>query len=249
MANRTRKSATDAQSRVPRYLQLASVLRRRITEGVWPVGQQIATLQALEREFGVSRVTVRQAVELLHSEGLLKSFQGKGTFVTQAPRNDRWLQLATDWESLIAPIRENVPHLLQEPEQSTPRFEEGDGTPAESYIFLRSLQKRGAKPYAVAGVHVARHIYERAPGSFATRVALAVLAEMKGLDIARARQTLSISAADVETARLLGLALNAPTAEARCVVADRNGVVIYVGEITYSGDCVRLNIELIADGG
>ena len=62
MANRTRKSATDAQSRVPRYLQLASVLRRRITEGVWPVGQQIATLQALEREFGVSRVTVRHAV-------------------------------------------------------------------------------------------------------------------------------------------------------------------------------------------
>jgi GntR family transcriptional regulator len=40
-------------------------------------------------------------------------------------------------------------------------------------------------------------------------------------------------------------ALNAPTAEARCVVTDKAGVVIYIGEITYPGDCVRLNIQLI----
>jgi GntR family transcriptional regulator len=43
----------------------------------------------------------------------------------------------------------------------------------------------------------------------------------------------------------LGIALNAPTAEARCIVADKDGTVIYVGEITYPGDYVRLNIELI----
>ena len=42
--------------------------------------------------------------------------------------------------------------------------------------------------------------------------------------------------------------LNAPTAEARCVVTDAAGMVIYVGEITYPGDCVRLNIELIGGG-
>ena len=52
----------------------------------------------------------------------------------------------------------------------------------------------------------------------------------------------------METARNLGIALNAPTAEARCVVTDASGMVIYVGEITYPGDCVRLNIELIGQG-
>jgi GntR family transcriptional regulator len=68
---------------------------------------------------------------------------------------------------------------------------------------------------------------------------------MKGLAISRAHQTLAIGAADMETARHLGIALNAPTAEARCVVTDDSGRVVYVGEITYPGDCVRLNIELI----
>ena len=68
---------------------------------------------------------------------------------------------------------------------------------------------------------------------------------MKGVDIAHAHQTLTISAADVETARHLEIAMNAPTAEARCVVTDHDEVVIYMGEVTYPGDVVRLNIELI----
>src|SRR5262249_7365805 len=114
MANRTRKPMLrqDADSRVPRYLQVASALRRRISDGHWVVGERIATLEELEREFSVARVTVRQAIDLLQEEGLVKSFQGRGTYVTKAIEKDRWLQLATDWESLIAPIRDHVLHML-----------------------------------------------------------------------------------------------------------------------------------------
>ena len=107
------------------------------------------------------------------------------------------------------------------------------------------MQTRDGRPYAYARVHVAQHIHGRAPQLFATRAALAVLAEMKDVAISRAYQTLEVGAADMETARHLQIALNAPTAEARCVVTDKDGVAIYIGEITYPGDCVRLNIELI----
>jgi GntR family transcriptional regulator len=128
-----------------------------------------------------------------------------------------------------------------------PRIEQGDGTPAAAYVFLRSLQTQSGRPYASARVHIAEHVHGLAPQSFAGRAALAVLAEMKELALSRAHQTLAIAAADMETARTLGIALNAPTAEARCVVTDATGVVIYIGEITYPGDCVRLNIELIGE--
>ena len=250
MANRTRTppARADADSRVPRYLQVASVLRRRIRDGRWAVGEKIATLEELEREFGVARVTVRQAIDLLSGEGLVKSFQGRGTFVTKAPTTDRWLQLATDWESLIAPIRDNVPFPLPPGDVPLPRIEEGDGSPAPAYVFLHSIQKRDGKPYAYARVHVAEHVHARAPALFASRVALAVLPEIDDLEISRAHQTLAIGAADMDTARHLAIALNAPTAEARFVVADADGVVVYVGEVTYPGDCVHLNIELIGPG-
>jgi GntR family transcriptional regulator len=247
MANRARRPSPhqDADSRVPRYLQVASTLRRRIRDGRWEVGEKIATLEELEREFDVARVTVRQAIELLQSEGLLRSHQGRGTFVTKTVAHDRWLQLATDWESLIAPIRDHIPQLLTAESGSSPRIEEGDGIAAPAYVAIRSIQKRDGKPYAYARVHVAKHVHARAPKAFSSRVALAVISEMKGLRIARAHQTVVVGAADLDTAQHLGIALNAPTAEARCIVADKAGTVIYVGEITYPGDYVRLNIELI----
>ena len=237
---------TDAHSRLPRYLQVASILRRRIRDGFWRVGDKIATLEQLEREFGVARVTVRQSIELLQGEGLLKSAQGRGTFVTKALENRRWLHLATDWDSLVAPIRENVLELLPSDGITAPLIAEGEGKPAPAYTHIRSVQKRGNEPYALARVHVAKQIHARAPRRFAARPALAVIAEMKGIGIAHAHQTLTIGTADVETARHLDIALNAPTAEARCVVTDEKDEVIYLGEVTYPGDVVRLNIELIA---
>lgn len=241
----SRRKQAYAQSRVPRYLQVASALRQRIREGHWTVGDKISTLQDLENEYEVARVTVRQAIEILQSEGLVKSHQGKGTYVIKSVDNNRWLQLATKWDALIRPIRNNVPHMLPVTRVPQPRIDDDDGAPAESYRFIRSLQTRGDEPYALANVHIAEQVYKRNPEAFSKRVALAVIAEMDELDISRAHETLVVASADVETARLLQTTLNAPIAEARCVVSDADGVVIYVGEITYRGDCVRLSIELM----
>ena len=143
----------------------------------------------------------------------------------------------------------HVPQQLPAEAGTAPRIGEDDGVAAPAYVAIRSVQKRDSKPYAYARVHVAKHVHARASKAFASRVALAVLSEMKGLGIARAHQTVVVGAADLDTAQHLGIPLNAPTAEARCIVADKDGVVIYVGEITYPGDYVRLNIELIPQDG
>jgi GntR family transcriptional regulator len=66
---------------VPRYQQVYAALRRRIEGGEWPVGHQIPTEPELMQRFGVSRGTLRQAIDALVREGLLKRMQGVGTFV------------------------------------------------------------------------------------------------------------------------------------------------------------------------
>ena len=88
------------RSRVPLYLQVASVMRQRINSARWVEGERISTLEELEQEFGVARVTIRQAIELLRVEGLLQAQQGRGTFVSGKAVNNRWLNLATDFDSL-----------------------------------------------------------------------------------------------------------------------------------------------------
>lgn len=239
-------ASTYKRSRVPLYLQVASALRRRIEEGHWEPGQKISTLDELEDEFQVARVTVRQAVDLLQKDGLVLRQQGRGTFVADRIRDKRWLNLETTWPSLIAMIKDNVPRMIpvkNPPLQ--PRLAEEDGKPAADYLFLRSVQLRQNEPFAIVNLHLARHIYERDPDAFQTHTALPIVASLKGVRIASAHQTLVISTADTETADLLKTALNAPTAECHCVAIDEKGTAIYVADIIYRGDCVRLHIDLL----
>jgi GntR family transcriptional regulator len=245
-------ASTYQRSRIPLYVQLADALRRRIEDGQWEPSQKISTLEELEKEFQVARVTVRQAVDLLHKEGLVHRQQGRGTFVAERIRDKRWLKLETTWPALIATIKDNVPRMIPvKNPPAQPRLGEDDGRPAPDYLFLRSLQFRQNEPFAVVNLHLARHIYERDPDAFQTRTALPILASLHDLKIAKAHQTLVIGSADTEVADLLKIALNAPTAECHCVVVDAQGIAIYVAEIIYRGDCVKLHIDLLqnARGG
>lgn len=235
-----------ARSAVPLYIQIASALRQRIGSGRWKPGHKISTLEELEREFEVARVTVRLAIELLESEGLVQRQQGRGTFVTDKPQNKHWLRLETSWAALIAPIKSNVPRLIhvQNPPPA-PVLSDEDGSPAADYVFLRSVQLKDNLPYAVVNLHLDRRIYERDTEAFRTHTALPVLANLEEINISRAHQTLVIGTADPDTATLLQVPLGAPTAQCRCVVIDRGGIAIYVADIIYRNDCVKLYIELL----
>jgi len=237
---------TYARSRVPLYIQVASALRQRIENGQWQPGQKISTLEGLEREFEVARVTVRQAVELLQNEGLVHRQQGRGTFVADKLQDKHWLRLETTWESLIAPIKDNLLKLIKtDNPPAMPTLAKGEGKLAPEYVFLRSVQLKDGAPYAVVNLHLERGIYDRDPDAFLTHTALPVLATLGGTAIEHAHQTLVIGSADPGTASLLQVPLGTPTAECHCVVTDRNDVAIYVAEIIYRNDCVKLYINLL----
>jgi GntR family transcriptional regulator len=243
-AEAARKSPRTASERVPRYLQVAALLRARIRDGHWKLGNRIATVAELQDELQVARVTVRQAIELLTQEGLLRAHQGKGTFVTRKVVADRWLRLAADWDGLIAPIRGNVPVPLRVKHPPAPRIGPEDGTPGPAYHYLRSVQRRGREPFALASVHIAQDAYARAPNRYDTEVALVVLLEREARRIGRARMSFSAGAAGLEASKHLAVPIDAPIVEARCVVADTAGVVLYVGEFVYPAGVVQFDVEL-----
>src|SRR4051812_14677961 len=76
-------SLLDQASPMPRWAQIAQILRQRIAEQ----GSSLTGLsdQSLAREFGVSPLTVRQAVQDLVRSGLVTRHRGKGTFVAGKP--------------------------------------------------------------------------------------------------------------------------------------------------------------------
>jgi len=67
--------------------QLTNILRTQILSGEWAPGAKIPTEEELARKYGVSRLTVRKAKEKLSAEGLIRSIQGSGSFLTG---RERW---------------------------------------------------------------------------------------------------------------------------------------------------------------
>ncbi|EKK3975021.1 GntR family transcriptional regulator [Cronobacter sakazakii] len=67
----------------PKYRQIADTLREQISAGVLKPGDALPTESALQAQFGVSRVTVRQALKQLISEQIVESVQGSGTYVKE----------------------------------------------------------------------------------------------------------------------------------------------------------------------
>ncbi|MEY9871762.1 DNA-binding GntR family transcriptional regulator [Streptacidiphilus sp. MAP12-33] len=67
----------------PAYVQIADDIRRQITDGALSAGDKLPSEQELMADYGVSRIVVRMAVEVLQNEGLVLKQQGRGTFVRE----------------------------------------------------------------------------------------------------------------------------------------------------------------------
>ncbi len=67
--------------RTPIYLQLREIIRNKIEEGEYMPGTAIPSENKLAETFGINRITIRNAVDALVHEGILRRVQGKGVFV------------------------------------------------------------------------------------------------------------------------------------------------------------------------
>jgi GntR family transcriptional regulator len=74
--------SVDPNDFLPRYYQLANILRERIDSGEFGELQPIPAERQLEELYSVSRTTIRQAIELLIRQGYLYREHGRGTFVS-----------------------------------------------------------------------------------------------------------------------------------------------------------------------
>lgn len=232
-------------AQVPLYVQLADLFRQRIVKGMWREGEMLPSLEKLVAEFGVARVTVRQAIERLTRDGLVSPQRGRGTFVTGAPQADRWLKVETTLENLSELYRDTQPTILVIDESNrTPRLSERDGLAAERYVYMRRVHAHEGRPYCVIDIYLDAAIFARRPARFRKETVIPLLLGMPSVEIVTARQGLTISTADLEVARHLGISVNAPVAEVRRVFTGRGRRVIYLAEITYRGDYVHLEMDL-----
>jgi GntR family transcriptional regulator len=234
------------RSSVPLYLQIATLIRRRINSGEWIEGFQLPTLEELMEEFGVGRVTVRQALDIMEREGLVRRQRGRGTFVSQSGADRHWLTLVSNWSTLMQATEGTVTEtLVDEVATDPPPLAEDEGDLASAYRYMRRVHRLDGRPYAVLDIFLDKEIYDRAePGIFDRTTVLRAMGNMADVEIGNAWQTVTIDTADAATAALLDVPVNDPVAEVRRVALDPARRVIYFCHLVYRGDFVRFRIDL-----
>jgi len=128
-------SKTLVDTAVPLYVALADQLRQRIDRGMWRAGDSLPSLHQIAQEFGVARLTARQAVQRLVTEGLLTSRRGQGTVVTDAATQVKTALLESSLVELGQSYRDLVPLILDIDE--SPRALVSVAGKDEGYVYAR----------------------------------------------------------------------------------------------------------------
>lgn len=234
------------RNRIPLYLQIAEIFRRRIADGEWRVKEQIPPLEKLMEEFKVARVTIRQALDILEHEGLVVRYRARGSFVLKRPSSEHWLSLRTDLPSLEGVMRNADTRFLEtRPVERAPYIEESEGAEADAYQYVRREISRDGVIYAIVDIHLDRALYERYDEKDLEQKSITgMIFADKNVGPFEGLQTLTVSTADGQTAKLLEMPINAPIARVRRILRDSEGRVIYLASVVYRGEFVKLDIKL-----
>ncbi len=87
--------------RIPLYYQIYDLLREELEKGTYLPGNQIPTEAELSERFDVSRITVKQAIQKLVTDGFLFRQQGKGTFVSKPKVNRKLSELISFHDEML----------------------------------------------------------------------------------------------------------------------------------------------------
>jgi GntR family transcriptional regulator len=223
-----------------RYRAIADELRARVSAGEFGAGRLLPSESELSASFGVSRVTVRKALELLRDEGLIDARQGFGWFVSTDPVRQPLARLGT--------IEEQLADLGRSSERKVvgfrfvaapPRVRQVLGTP--SVLEVRRLNLADGEPFARVtvwcredlGVGLSRAEVERSP-----------FYELVDVPIGSATQTIGAVAAGPEDAELLAVPVGSPMLRCERVTRDGDDRPMLVSEFLFPAHRTEFVVDL-----
>ena len=236
----------DRGSPVPLYFQVAQELERRIMTGEIPAGTRLENEVVLAARLGLSRPTLRQAVEYLVDRGMLVRKRGVGTQVVR-PRVRRPVELSSlydDLDRVGERPRTEVLRLAREapPDSVATLMEVAPGT--EVYAVERLRYARD-EPLALMRNYVPLGLVGLDEEKLAHN-GLYQLLRAAGLTLKIASQSIGARNATTAEARILGEARGAPLLTMDRIVYDDIGRVIEVGAHLYRAS--RYSFELTLTG-
>jgi GntR family transcriptional regulator len=232
---------------IPLYHQVKCALQESIERGQWQAGEQLPNESALAKNFGVSTITVRQALRDLAGLGYVSREQGRGTFVSK-PKFDQGPRELTSFTDemrrhRLAPVSRVISRAIgQADSRVAERLQLTEGEPI---CVLTRLRLADDEPMGIQTAHLPASL---TPGlvdiDLENGSLYDVLRARYGLDPARARETYFAVAADAPTAALLGVSPGSPVFSVERVTLLNDGRPFEFVQSTLRGDRYSIILDL-----
>lgn len=224
--------------RTIRYQEIAHTVRQRLAAET--PGHVLPSESELSAEFGVSRVTVRRALEMLRDDGVLESRQGFGWYVATAPLQQRLGQLDTIENQMaeggIRPERQILEFaFVDAPARVRERLH------CDQVLRVKRRNLADGAPFAVVtvwcpaelGQLLSRRQVERKP-----------FYELLGLQLRGATQTIGAAAATEDDATLLAVPVGSPVLRCERLTTTDEGVPVLLSEHIFPAHRTEFVVEL-----
>ncbi|MCE8536993.1 GntR family transcriptional regulator [Ruegeria pomeroyi] len=223
-------------------------LLEQISAGRLGPSQKLPGEEQLAEDYGVSRVTVRRALDALAENGLLSRRAGSGTRVRPRPAAPQ--PVTMDFSTLLPQLveigrRTEVRLLSSRIDQAPEHVARALGlAPGEPVQIARRTRSIGGTAYSHLTTFVPSRIAAGISDEDLSREPLHVLLERNGVKIADARQSVSATLAGPEVAMALGLPEGTALLSLDRVVRDAEGRGVEFLSGLYRPDMFRLDMSL-----
>jgi DNA-binding GntR family transcriptional regulator len=237
--------SVDRGSPVPLYFQVASELRRLMESGQLPTGARLDNEVLLADQLGVSRPTMRRAIEYLVARGFLVRKRGVGTQVVRTTVR-RHLEVTSLHDDLVAAGRSPSTRVLGlDTVAASDDVAAALGVPGGSdVVHLRRLRLADDEPIALLTNYLVPGRVDLDPAGLERR-GLYELFRRSGVAIRVAEQTIGACVAGAAQARLLGEARGAPLLTMTRTAYDDGGSAVEYGSHVYRASRYTFSLTLV----
>ncbi|MDH0864565.1 GntR family transcriptional regulator [Mitsuaria sp. GD03876] len=231
----------------PLHARIKEILRGRILDGSYPPLSQLPSESELGVAFGVSRITLRQALAALQREGLIYTLQGKGSFVSRPKAFQNVSSLMGFAESMSAMGYEVLNQLqglrfLDADREVAARLNLAEGAPVAEIRRVRLLNR---EPVSLEITYVPAAIGKRlAQADLVTRDIFLILENECGLPLGHADLKIDATLADAELAATLGIGEGAPVLRIERLTHDASGTPIDFEYLHFRADAFQYRLRV-----
>ena len=208
------------------YAQIREELRERIVSGVWKPNDPVPSERALMSQYGVSRITVRQALGELQKESLIFKLAGKGAYVAQVRPFQELGRLQGFAEAMEARGHETFNRVIAIEHQAASelvasRLRLAPGAPVTELRRVRFLDRQ---PVSLDITWVPRAIGDRLERSdLASRDIFLIIENDCAMPLGHADLVIDAGLADETLGAQLGIAIGAPVLRIERLTHDASG--------------------------